>query len=57
MYRVPDPGGSRLSTAEMNRALNGAGTRSPAAESRTEPALASTAGDVAEQVAAETKAA
>lgn len=41
----------------MNRALDGAGTSSPAVESQTEPALASTADDVAEQVAAETKAA
>ncbi|TYC96855.1 hypothetical protein FQ377_13535 [Arthrobacter echini] len=46
-----------LSTAEMKRALDGAGTSSPFREGRTEPALAVTADDVAEQVAAETKAA
>ncbi|MFJ6003947.1 hypothetical protein [Arthrobacter sp. NPDC092385] len=46
-----------LSTAELKRALDGAGTSSPAGEERTEPALAATADEVAEQVAAETKAA
>jgi ParB-like chromosome segregation protein Spo0J len=46
-----------LSTAEMKRALDGASASSPAEESRTEPALASRADDVAEQVAAEAKAA
>ncbi|MPY10744.1 hypothetical protein [Arthrobacter bussei] len=46
-----------LSTAQMKRALDGAGTSSPAEAGRTEPALAATADDVAEQVAAETKAA
>jgi hypothetical protein len=53
-----------LSTAEMKRALDGAGTTSTdagdskeAKDARTEPTLAATADDVAEQVAAETKAA
>ena len=49
-----------LSTAEMKRALDGAGTSSPtrdAGDAETEPALAATADDVAEQVATETKAA
>ena len=49
-----------LSTAEMKRALDGAGTSSStrdAGDAETEPALAATADDVAEQVAAETKAA
>ena len=46
-----------LSTAEMKRALDGSGTSSPSGEALTEPALAETANDVAEQVAAETKAA
>ena len=48
------------STAEMKRALDGADTSSPtrdAGDAETEPALAETADDVAEQVAAETKAA
>ncbi|MHA7284216.1 hypothetical protein [Arthrobacter sp. TMS2-4] len=45
-----------LSTAEMKRALDGAGTSSSSEEVRTEPTLAATADD-AEQVAAETKAA
>ncbi|MHA7146752.1 hypothetical protein ACX80U_18755 [Arthrobacter sp. TmT3-37] len=49
-----------LSAAEMKRALDGAGTSSStrdAGDAETEPALAATADDVAEQVAAETKAA
>ena len=46
-----------LSTVEMKRALDGAGTSSPSGEGRTEPTLAATADDVAEQVASETKAA
>ena len=49
-----------VSTAEMKRALDGAGTSSStrdAGEAETEPTLAATADDVAEQVAAETKAA
>lgn len=46
-----------LSPAEMKRALEGAGTNSPSSEAQTEPAMAATADDVAEQVAAETKAA
>ena len=46
-----------LSTAEMKRALDGAGTSSSSEEARTEPTLAATADAVAEQVAAETKAA
>ncbi|BBE24579.1 hypothetical protein MN0502_34620 (plasmid) [Arthrobacter sp. MN05-02] len=46
-----------LSTAEMKRVLDGAGTSSSSGEARTEPTLAETADDVAEQVAAETKAA
>ena len=46
-----------LSTAEMKRALDGAGVSSPSGEARTEPTLAGTADDVAEQVAAETNAA
>ena len=49
-----------LSTAEMKRALDGAGTSSStrdAGEAETEPTLAGTADEVAEQVAAETKAA
>ena len=46
-----------LSTAEMKRALDGAGSSSSSEEPRTEPTLAATADAVAEQVAAETKAA
>ncbi|WP_104168925.1 hypothetical protein [Arthrobacter sp. SX1312] len=46
-----------LSPAEMKRALEGAGTSSSSEEARTEPTLAATADAVAEQVAAETKAA
>lgn len=46
-----------LSTAELKRALDDAGTSSLSEEGRTEPTLAATADEVAEQVTAETKAA
>ncbi|MHA7241496.1 hypothetical protein [Arthrobacter sp. TMS1-12-1] len=46
-----------LSTAEIKRALDGASTSPTSGEGRTEPTLAATADDVAEQVASETKAA